>query len=102
LNAYQTAAEKTAVYPKDQGIFYTALALNEEAGEYAGKVAKWVRKGGELDMEACAYELGDVLWQVSQAANEIGYSLNEIAHMNLAKLADRQQRGVLVGVGDAR
>ena len=102
LNEYQVMAATTAVYPKDQGLFYTALALNEEAGEYAGKIAKWVRKGGELNKEAAAQELGDTLWQVSQAAKELGYSLAEIAIMNLDKLADRNARGVLVGVGDTR
>ena len=47
-------------------------------------------------------ELGDVLWQVAACANEIGYTLREIADLNLAKLGDRADRGVIVGEGDAR
>lgn len=102
LNEYQDGAFEFAVYPRDQGIQYTALGLAEEAGEFAGKVAKWVRKGGELDYEAAAQELGDTLWQLSQAAREIGFSLNEIANMNLDKLYARAQRGTIVGEGDVR
>jgi NTP pyrophosphatase (non-canonical NTP hydrolase) len=98
-----------AVYPYaglgcEQGITYTVLAMNEEAGEAAGKVAKAVRKGGmnHLDVSALAYELGDTLWQLSQAAREIGYTLEDIAKMNLDKLLERKLRGTIVGSGDDR
>jgi NTP pyrophosphatase (non-canonical NTP hydrolase) len=102
LNEYQNAAQEFAVYPKSQGIMYTALALNEEAGEYAGKIAKAVRKGVDPDYEAAAKELGDTLWQLSQAAREIGYTLEDIALMNLDKLYARQQAGTIIGSGDNR
>lgn len=102
LNEYQNAAQEFAVYPKNVGIEYTALALNEEAGEYAGKIAKAIRKGSEIDFEAAAKELGDTLWQLSQAAREIGYTLEDIALMNLDKLYARQQAGTIIGSGDDR
>ena len=47
-------------------------------------------------------ELGDVLWYVSQAAYELGYTLQDIAQENIFKLADRAQRKVLNGEGDER
>lgn len=102
LNEYQNEARQFAVYPFEDGITYTALALTEEAGEYAGKVAKALRSGGDLNKEAAAKELGDTFWQLSQAAYEIGYELEEIAWMNLDKLADRRNRGVINGAGDNR
>lgn len=102
LNEYQDAAEQFAVYPKELGIEYTALGLNEEAGEYAGKIAKWMRKGGKLDVGMAAKELGDTLWQLSQAAREIGYTLEDIALMNLDKLYARSIAGTIVGQGDDR
>ena len=40
--------------------------------------------------------------QVAACANEIGYTLREIADLNLAKLGDRDHRGVIVGEGDDR
>lgn len=102
LNEYQDAAEVFAVYPKAAGIEYTALGLTEEAGEYAGKIAKWMRKGGKLDTTMAAKELGDALWQLSQAAREIGYTLEDIALMNLDKLYARSLAGTIVGSGDNR
>lgn len=103
LNDYQDAAGQFARYPTDDGLFYTALALNEEAGEVAGKVAKWVRAGrGYLDKDAVAKEVGDCLWQVARVAHELGYSLEDIATMNLDKLYARSLAGTIVGEGDNR
>ena len=47
------------------------------------------------DKEAMAYELGDVLWYLANAANDLGYTLSEIGEMNLEKLADRSRRNRL-------
>ena len=52
--------------------------------------------------EAFAKEAGDILWQLSQCLEEMGLSLQVVAEMNLKKLEDRQQRGVLKGSGDNR
>jgi NTP pyrophosphatase (non-canonical NTP hydrolase) len=107
LNEYQEAALDTAVYP-DQGanFAYPALGLAGEAGEVADKLKKVIRdNGGVLTdpvRDAVAKELGDVLWYVAILAQEMDYSLNEIAKINLDKLASRQQRGVITGSGDNR
>ena len=107
LNEYQEAALDTAVYP-DQGanFAYPALGLAGEAGEVADKLKKVIRdNGGVLTdsvRDAVAKELGDVLWYVAVLAQEMDYSLNEIAKTNLDKLASRQQRGVITGSGDNR
>ena len=103
MNNYQEAARKTAIYPRARGLEYTALGLAGEAGEYANKVKKVMRDG------AAAYnvmkfedELGDVLWYLSQCAEEIGTTLDVIAQRNLAKLAVRHVAGKLGGSGDDR
>ena len=89
---------------------YPVLAIGEEAGEVLGKVAKFIRKSNagvtdeqimQLRMDV-AKELGDVLYQVSEAARQFNFTLQEIVDMNEGKLLDRQQRGVLVGEGDNR
>jgi len=49
-----------------------------------------------------AYELGDTLWYLSLIAHDIGYSLEEIANMNIQKLADRKERNKIGGSGDHR
>jgi len=100
---YQEEAHKTAVYPKDNGIIYTALGLASEAGEVASLVSKWVRGDkGHIDLPTINKELGDVLWFVSEMAYVLGLELEDIAQGNLQKLADRQQRNVLKGDGDER
>jgi NTP pyrophosphatase (non-canonical NTP hydrolase) len=113
LNEYQEAAASTALYP-GRGIFhgfaYLTSKLAGEAGEVAEKFGKAIRDDGycySTDLrperkEAMAKELGDVLWYVSNLARDLGYSLEDIARMNLEKLFDRKERGVLTGDGDNR
>lgn len=110
FQAYQTQTAETAIYP-DSGtgsalaLAYVGLGLGE-AGEIQGKIKKVIRDdSGRLSHEArvaIGKELGDLLWYVARAAAEISMPLDQIAHMNLAKLADRAERGVLTGSGDER
>jgi NTP pyrophosphatase (non-canonical NTP hydrolase) len=106
LNQYQQSARKTAIYPPEHGIIYTALGLNGETGEIAEKVKKVIRdRDGIFDKQAkteMAKELGDVLWYVANMAHEIGYALDEVADINLQKLESRAERGKIKGDGDNR
>jgi len=81
---------------------YPALALGGEAGEFSEKVKKAWRDGTPLNTEEAAKELGDVLWYVDAAAKDMGYTLQQIAQMNLDKIQSRRARGVLGGSGDNR
>lgn len=47
-------------------------------------------------------EIGDVLWYLSAACNELGISLSDAALVNLQKLCDRGERDALRGSGDER
>ena len=107
LNEYQAAAKTTAVFPTDglMPILYPVLGLAGETGEVADKVKKVIRAGGEFTLEVrteIAKELGDVLWYVATLSEGLGFTLESLAQMNLAKLADRKQRGVVKGEGDSR
>lgn len=98
---YQRAAVQTAIYPSKHAITYPALGLASEAGEVAGKAKKSIRDG-TLPREEILAEIGDVLWYCAALASDLGTRLEDVAEANLAKLRDRQERGVLQGNGDSR
>lgn len=106
VNEYQALALETAIYPAQYKILYPALGLAGEAGEAADKVKKMIRDdNGEVSEErrhAIALEIGDVLWYCATLANDLGYSLEEIARMNYEKLKSRTERGKIGGSGDDR
>lgn len=103
LDEYQSEAKKTARYPViNQDIpIYPALGLCGEAGEFAEKCKKGVRDGA-FDRDGAIRELGDVLWYVAMAAEDLGIGLDAVAGLNLAKLRDRAARDALKGSGDER
>lgn len=113
LNEYSELARQSDVYPKVDrthpngwGIerlpVYPALALGGEAGEFSEKVKKAWRDNTPLNKVEAAKELGDVLWYIDAAAKDMGFTLEQVAQMNLDKIASRRARGVLAGSGDNR
>lgn len=107
FSTYQRESRKTwNVIPTNHPIVYPTLGLVNEAGEVAGKIKKIFRdKGGtisEEDRQALKYELGDVLWYLTQICTELGLSLEEVAQANLEKLFSRLERGQIRGEGDYR
>ena len=111
---YEMGAMDTAIYPG--ALVYPVLGLVGEAGEVAEILKKYFRDSDHDDTaleepmvemasrmrHEIAKELGDVLWYVTAAASDLGYSLEEIAGLNLDKLSDRDRRGQLRGNGDNR
>lgn len=96
---------------------YMALNLVGEVGELTSKIAKLIRKdqafinyselviiGGDTndDMDLVKSEVGDILWQLSGVCHVMGWSLEDVANHNLAKLRDRAKRNVIDGDGDLR
>lgn len=81
---------------------YPAMAMCGEAGEFAEKVKKAWRNETPLDLHDAAKELGDVLWYIAAAARDLGFTLEEVAALNIEKLHSRRARGTLAGSGDNR
>ena len=111
LNAYQAEMSATAIYKWP--VIYPALGLSNEAGEALGKIKKLIRDSdvtfgssentiSDKQRADIAAELGDVLWYLAALAKDLNISLNEVATMNLEKLASRKIRGTLGGSGDSR
>lgn len=91
LNGYQ---EKAAEFANEdlrqkEALTVWALGMCGESGEVADLIKKWLGHGHPLETEKIKKELGDVLWYVSQMANYLDTSLEEIASMNIAKLEAR-------------
>lgn len=107
LDEYQGLALESAVYDDAHAILYPALKLAGEAGEVAEKVGKRLRdQDGDFEDEtwrlSVKKELGDVLWYIAALANDLGFTLEQVADTNLTKLASRVERGVIAGSGDDR
>jgi NTP pyrophosphatase (non-canonical NTP hydrolase) len=107
FESYQRESRKTwGVIAVDHPIVYPTLGLTNEAGEVAGKIKKIFRdKGGvisEEDRQALKYELGDVLWYLTQICTELDLTLEEVAAANVEKLFSRLDRGQIQGEGDIR
>jgi NTP pyrophosphatase (non-canonical NTP hydrolase) len=105
-NEYQEWSEKTAIYPKDEGLVYVALGLAGEAGEVANIVKKMIRDdNGFLLQEKhdkLVAEMGDVMWYMARMCAELGTTLEDVMQQNHDKLEDRLARNVIQGSGDNR
>ena len=106
FNEYCKLASATDRYPNECKPWVYALGLTGEAGELADKIKKVYRdKGGvfkQEEREAIVKELGDVLWYLTRLGATLGFSLEQIAEINVEKLADRAKRGKICGSGDDR
>lgn len=106
FNEYQDKARVYAFPHIENDAFYFLLGLCGETGEVAEKVKKIIRdQGGAIqvkDKQDIAMELGDVLWYLSNLARLYGFTLNEIAELNLKKLEKRKENDKLSGNGDDR
>lgn len=122
LNEYQEKAMTTCT-ESSMNDTYLLFGLVAEVGELADKVAKAKRKeiitisGNHIlpnvpskesakdfndFVKGFVKELGDVLWFVALIAQHAGLTLEEVAQLNLDKLADRAKRNVIIGDGDDR
>lgn len=120
INEYQRKAHTFASY--GENVMYPALGLAEEAGEAAGKIAKFIRKhdgraprcgtlppnapasgmyGDEFKFRAdLVCELGDVCWMVAELATMFDIPLSTILNRNIEKLNERKKLNLIDGSGD--
>lgn len=115
LNEYQQRAMSTCT-ESSNNFMYMLTGLTAEVGEINDKIAKGIRKGqisvnnNNLCFDNCLpefleelnKEVGDTLWFVAGMAHTLGCSLDHVGETNITKLADRKQRGVIIGEGDNR
>ena len=111
FDEYQEKAKKYDFFQEtsdfnENGFLEKVLGLVGEAGETADKIKKIIRdKNGNPtndDKVEIAKELGDTLWYMVNIARYMGFSMSEVAQMNLDKLESRWERNKLHGEGDNR
>ena len=80
------------------------FGILEEAGEVAGIFKRVFRGDFSADVGATKLhkELGDVLWYLSQIAEDNDWTLSSIAEDNLDKLESRRIRNAIMGTGSDR
>jgi NTP pyrophosphatase (non-canonical NTP hydrolase) len=77
----------------EKGLTIFGLGLNGESGEVAELVKKYLDRGKEIVPSNMLLELGDVLWYLTALGNLYGFTLEEIARANIAKLTARRAHG---------
>jgi NTP pyrophosphatase (non-canonical NTP hydrolase) len=106
LNEFQKICKGTSLYGRKlkriDDLTYSVLALNGEAGELANKLKKHHRAGTEYNVPILADELGDVFWYVADAAGNLGLTLEQVAQMNMDKLAERKKENTVAAVEERR
>ena len=75
------------------------LGIVGEGGEYADMIKKQEFHGVPADRDKVFKELGDVLYYVTAAAFEHGFTLEHVAETNNKKLAARYPNGFKLGGG---
>jgi NTP pyrophosphatase (non-canonical NTP hydrolase) len=95
MNQYQDLTARTAPHFDDivEEITAWTMGIAGESGEVADLVKKSVWHKHEWSHEKLVYELGDLMFYIARLSNVIGYSLDEVAVMNIQKLYRRYPDG---------
>ena len=95
LDEYQAAATRTLNPRLDsqEQMLDAAAGLAEEAGEILGVIRKHAFQSRDLNREQLKLELGDALWCLAVTARSAGFTLDDIAAANVAKLQYRHPAG---------
>lgn len=98
LNEYQQLAHRTSAFynadsnephTRNRNITMAILGLCGETGEVADLIKKWHYHEHSPNLDKLSDEIGDVLWYVSELCSALGFNLNTIAALNIAKLKAR-------------
>ena len=107
FNEYQKVAKSfdfSGNLSREEKIVIWALGVAGEGGEVADHIKKALRGDCSLKekKEDVLKEMGDVLWYLALLAKAYDTTLEDVAHINISKLASRNERKVMRGSGDYR
>lgn len=103
---YDDLVRVSKIYPKNRVIEYPVLGMCGETGEVAEKVKKVIRdnhnKYDAATKQNILKELGDVLWYLVAAAQDLGYTFDDVIINNMNKVNNRISTNTQHGKGDNR
>lgn len=70
-------------------LLHSAMGICTEAGEYMDTLKKFFFYGEELDVKNLIAELGDLMWYIGIACDELNIDLSEVKRLNIEKLEKR-------------
>ena len=94
MNEYQKAAARTInpeLYPEQQ-VMHALHGMTGEVGEIHSLYQK-AYQGHPFSHDHLKKELGDLLWFISEYCTAMGWTLEEVAQLNIAKLKARYPEG---------
>ncbi len=98
IDGYRNAVEFSRA-PECRDPVNCAFGLTGEAGEVAELLKKKLFQGRGYAADKMLAELGDVLWYLDLMAELHGYTLDDVAAANVAKLRARYPDGFKLGGG---
>jgi len=98
---YSEFVESMIVTKPEDRLMENLLGLCEEVGELHGKMKRMLRDN-TFDRKDILYECGDILFYTTSISNYFDSNLQQIMEINMSKLKDRAERGVIKGSGDKR
>ena len=97
INEYQHAAKRT-INPAlsfEETSSHALHGMSAEVGEIHGLYQKFYQ-GHEMDAEHVMKEVGDLLWMIAEFCTVHGWSMGDVAQMNIDKLMARYPDGFKV------
>lgn len=70
-------------------LLHAGMGMCTEAGEFVDILKKFIFYGKEIDTVNAVEELGDLMWYIGVACDELGVSFEEVMEKNINKLRTR-------------
>jgi len=70
-------------------LMHSAIGCGSEAGEFLSLIQDYVYYGKPIDKTKILKELGDIVWYINQACDELGVDISTLKVSNIAKLEAR-------------
>ena len=87
--AVRTEGDIFNIQEGDTRLLHAGIGLATESGEFLDALKKHLFYGGELDKVNLKEELGDLLWYIALACDELGTDFSTLKATNIKKLQAR-------------